>query len=43
LNYDEFRMALEAARSQFLVRQYQTEEGQTQREPKRLTSWWRRQ
>lgn len=43
LNYDEFRMALEAARSQFLVRQYQTEEGQSQREPKRLTSWWRRQ
>jgi serine/threonine protein kinase len=43
MNYDEFRMALEAARSQFLVRQYQTEEGQNQREPKRLTSWWRRQ
>jgi serine/threonine protein kinase len=43
LNYDEFRMALEAARSQFLVRQYQADEGQSQQEPKRLTSWWRRQ
>jgi serine/threonine protein kinase len=42
MNYDEFRMALEAARSQFLVRQYQADQG-SQGEPKRLTSWWRRQ
>ena len=41
LSYDEFRMALEAARSQLLVRQYQSSEQPQQ--PKRMTSWWRRQ
>ena len=39
LSYDEFRMALEAARSQLLVRQYQTSEAP---QPKRTTGWWRR-
>jgi len=40
LSYDEFRMQLEAARSELLVRQYsQPEAGQ---QPKRLTSWWRK-
>jgi len=40
LSYDEFRLALEFARSQLLVKQY-TQAGQ----PKGLkskTSWWRR-
>ena len=41
MSYDEFRMALEAARSQLLVRHYQTPEPSQQ--PKRMTSWWRRQ
>ena len=41
LSYDEFIMALTAARSQLLVRQYQTPESSSQ--PKRTTSWWRRQ
>ncbi len=41
LSYDEFIMALTAARSQLLVRQYQTPEPVEQ--PKRTTSWWRRQ
>ena len=41
LSYDEFIMALTAARSQLLVRQYQTPESFLQ--PKRTTSWWRRQ
>jgi serine/threonine protein kinase len=41
LSYDEFIMALTAARSQLLVRQYQTPESSPQ--PKRTTSWWRRQ
>jgi serine/threonine protein kinase len=40
LNYDEFIMALETARSLLLRKQYQTEEAPQQ--PKRLTSWWRR-
>ena len=40
LSYDEFIMALEAARSQFLIaQQAQTPQ---QDEPKRLTSWWKR-
>jgi len=40
LSYDEFKMALEAARSQLLVAQYnQPEAGQ---QPKRMTSWWRK-
>jgi serine/threonine protein kinase len=41
LSYDEFRMALEAARSQLLVSQYQTPETAV-RQPKRITGWWRR-
>ncbi|MEI8289498.1 MAG: serine/threonine-protein kinase [Verrucomicrobiota bacterium] len=41
LSYDEFIMALTAARSQLLVRQYQSPESTEQ--PKRTTSWWRRQ
>jgi serine/threonine-protein kinase len=40
LSYDEFRMALEAARSQLLVMQYQTPHVQ---KSKSLTSWWKRQ
>jgi eukaryotic-like serine/threonine-protein kinase len=40
LSYDEFRMALEAARSQLLVSQYQATDQPQQ--PKRMTSWWRR-
>lgn len=40
LSYDEFRMALELARSQLLIRQStQTPEGPS---PKSKTSWWRR-
>jgi serine/threonine-protein kinase len=38
LSYDEFRMALEAARSQLLVKQYQGVPQKT----KSLTSWWKR-
>ena len=38
LSYDEFRMALEASRSQLLVKQYQ---GVPQK-AKSLTSWWKR-
>lgn len=40
LNYGEFGMALEAARSELLVRQYSAPEEANQ--PKRTTSWWRR-
>ncbi len=40
LSYDEFRMALEAARSQLLISHYQTTEPAPQ--PKRITGWWRR-
>jgi len=40
LSYDEFIMALTAARSQLLVRQYQTPDSSPQ--SKRTTSWWRR-
>src|SRR5579859_1783716 len=39
LSYDELRMALEAARSQLLRKQYE----QPLQKPKALTSWWRRQ
>jgi eukaryotic-like serine/threonine-protein kinase len=39
LSYDEFRMAMEAARSQLLIQQYaQTDSPR----PKSKTSWWRR-
>jgi serine/threonine protein kinase len=38
LSYDEFRMALEASRSQLLIKQYQ---GVPQK-AKSLTSWWKR-
>ena len=41
LSYDEFIMALTAARSELLVRQYQTPSTGTK--PKGLTSWWKRQ
>ena len=41
LSYDEFRMSLEAARSQLLVSQYQ--QADQPQQPKRMTSWWRRQ
>jgi serine/threonine-protein kinase len=39
LNYDDFIMALEAARAYLLRQQTQTTE---QNEPKRMTSWWKR-
>jgi len=42
LNYDEFIMALEAARSLLLRQQTQQSDDQPQ-QPKRMTSWWRRQ
>lgn len=38
-SYDEFVMALEAARTYLVVSQAQTQETN---EPKRLTSWWKR-
>jgi serine/threonine protein kinase len=41
LSYDEFIMALEAARSLLLYQQSQSPEQPQQ--PKRMTSWWRRQ
>jgi serine/threonine protein kinase len=41
LSYDEFIMELTRARSELLVRQYQTPD--QPHEPKRMTSWWRRQ
>ena len=41
LSYDEFIMELTRARSELLVRQYQTPDQPQQ--PKRMTSWWRRQ
>ena len=40
LSYDEFIMALEAARSLLLYQQSQAP--QPSQEPKRLTSWWKR-
>jgi serine/threonine-protein kinase len=42
LSYDEFIMSLTAARSELLVRQYQSP-GSSPTKPKGLTSWWRRQ
>jgi len=41
LSYDEFIMALEAARSQLLVQQHQAAAAKAT-EPKRTTSWWKR-
>ena len=41
LSYDEFRMSLEAARSQLLIQQY-AQSTQTNVSPKSKTSWWRR-
>jgi serine/threonine protein kinase len=41
MSYDEFIMALTAARSELLVRQSQATEQPQQ--PKRMTSWWKRQ
>jgi serine/threonine-protein kinase len=38
-SYDEFVMALEAARTYLAVAQAQAQEV---REPKRMTSWWKR-
>ena len=40
MSYDEFKMALEAARSHLTVARYQTSSQPD--EPKRLTSWWKR-
>ena len=40
LNYDEFIMALTAARSQLLV--YQSQQPEETQQPKRMTSWWRK-
>ena len=42
LSYDEFIMALEAARSQLVVMQNQLQLPQAQK-PKSLTSWWKRE
>jgi serine/threonine protein kinase len=39
LSYDEFRMAMEASRSQLLIQQYAQSD---QPKPKSKTSWWRR-
>jgi hypothetical protein len=39
LSYDEFRMAMEASRSQLLVQQYNQSDSP---KPKSKTSWWRR-
>jgi len=41
LSYDEFIMSLEAARSLLLRQQSQSRDPSQQ--PKRMTSWWRRQ
>ena len=41
LSYDEFRMALEAARSQLLVQHY-TQAAEQGKGTKSKTSWWRR-
>jgi serine/threonine protein kinase len=40
LSYDQFSMALEAARS--LLLRAQTQAPEESREPKRMTSWWKR-
>jgi serine/threonine protein kinase len=42
LSYDEFIMALEAARSQLIVMQNQLQQPQAQKS-KSLTSWWKRE
>jgi serine/threonine protein kinase len=42
LSYEEFIVALEAARSHLLVAQHQAQQHDTSQEPKRLTSWWKR-
>jgi len=42
LSYDEFRMALEAARSQLLVHMYQGGGGDLPKGSPKKTSWWRR-
>jgi eukaryotic-like serine/threonine-protein kinase len=39
LSYGEFKMALEAARSEIVVQRYSS---QPQQQPKRTTSWWKR-
>src|SRR5688572_12184599 len=39
LSYDEFRMAMEASRSQLLIQQYTQSDSP---KPKSKTSWWRR-
>jgi serine/threonine protein kinase len=39
LSYDEFRMAMEASRSQLLIQQYNQPDSP---KPKSKTSWWRR-
>jgi len=39
LSYDEFRLALEASRSQLLIQQYNLPDSP---KPKSKTSWWRR-
>ena len=39
LSYDEFRMSMEASRSQLLVQQYAQSD---QPKPKSKTSWWQR-
>ncbi len=39
LSYDEFRLALEAARSHLLIQQYRGDEPKS---PKAKTGWWRR-
>lgn len=41
LSYDEFIVALEAARSQLLVRQFQSPQSAAAK-PKGITSWWKR-
>jgi hypothetical protein len=40
LSYDEFKMALEAARSQWLIQHYS--QPAVTKGPKGKTSWWRR-
>jgi serine/threonine protein kinase len=40
LSYDDFIVAFEAARSQLLVKLYQSP--QTAAKPKGITSWWKR-
>jgi len=42
LSYEDFIMALEAARSQLVIKQFQSPQ-QQQQKSKGLTSWWKRQ